>query len=66
MGGAEATLAAIYTSGDYVESGGMLSHGAADGADGCDAARLFDKMLKDTKPADIPVEQPTNLSSQPI
>lgn len=52
-------LPAIYARGDYVQSGGLLSYGPSDGADGREAARLVDKLLKGTKPADIPVEQPT-------
>jgi len=36
-----------------------MSYGPSSGADGRDAARLVDKILKGTKPADLPVEQPT-------
>ena len=51
-------LPAIYARGDFVESGGLMSYGQSFAADGRDAARLVDKILKGTKPADIPVEQP--------
>jgi putative ABC transport system substrate-binding protein len=44
---------------DYVESGGLMSYGT----NGPDlfrrAARFVDRILKGTKPADLPVEQPT-------
>lgn len=52
-------LPAIYARSDYVDSGGLMSYGQNASADGRDAARLVDKILKGTKPADIPVEQPT-------
>ena len=51
-------LPAIYARGDFVDSGGLMSYGPSSGADGRDAARLVDKILKGTKPADLPVEQP--------
>ena len=52
-------LPAIYARGDFVDSGGLMSYGPSSGADGRDAARLVDKILKGAKPADLPVEQPT-------
>jgi putative ABC transport system substrate-binding protein len=52
-------LPAIYARGDFVDNGGLMSYGPSLAADGRDAARLVDKILKGTKPADIPVEQPT-------
>jgi putative ABC transport system substrate-binding protein len=52
-------LPAIYARGDFVDNGGLMSYGPSFAADGRDAARLVDKILKGTKPADIPVEQPT-------
>ena len=51
-------LPAIYGRSDYVDNGGLMSYGQSWAADGRDAARLVDKILKGTKPADIPVEQP--------
>ena len=52
-------LAAIYPRGDYVASGGLMSYGA-DQAEAYRRVAIFvDKILKGTKPADIPVEQPT-------
>jgi putative ABC transport system substrate-binding protein len=43
----------------YVESGGLMSY-SPDEADAYRRAAVFvDKILKGTKPADIPIEQPT-------
>jgi len=36
-----------------------MSYGPSFAADGRDAARLVDKILKGGRPADLPVEQPT-------
>jgi putative ABC transport system substrate-binding protein len=36
-----------------------MSYGPNFAAEGRDAARLVDKILKGTKPTDLPVEQPT-------
>ena len=44
--------------GDYVDNGCMMSYGPSYVAEGRDAARYVDKILKGTKPADLPVEQP--------
>jgi putative ABC transport system substrate-binding protein len=44
--------------GDYVDNGCMISYGPSYVAEGRDAARYVDKILKGTKPADLPVEQP--------
>ena len=52
-------LPAIYASVNYVERGGLMSYAQNIAADGRDASRLIDKLLKGAKPADIPVEQPT-------
>lgn len=56
---AKSHLPAIYARSDYVDNGGLMSYAQNIGADGRDAARLVDKLLKGAKPADIPVEQPT-------
>jgi putative tryptophan/tyrosine transport system substrate-binding protein len=52
-------LPAIYASVNYVERGGLMSYAQNIAADGRDASRMVDKLLKGAKPADIPVEQPT-------
>jgi putative tryptophan/tyrosine transport system substrate-binding protein len=52
-------LPAIYPREDWVASGGLMSYGP-DRADLYRRGAVFvDKILKGTKPADIPVEQPT-------
>jgi len=51
-------LLAIYGRGNFVESGGLMSYGA-DRTEPYRRVTVFgDKILKGTKPADIPVEQP--------
>jgi putative tryptophan/tyrosine transport system substrate-binding protein len=51
-------LPAIYGRADYVDSGGLMSYGADQAEPFRRAAVFVDKILKGTKPADIPVEQP--------
>jgi putative ABC transport system substrate-binding protein len=53
-------MPAIYPRGDYVvDSGGLMSYGAVRAEQARRVAVMVDKVLKGTKPADIPVEQPT-------
>ena len=52
-------LPAIYTRRDFVDSGGLISYGSDQAERLRRAAVMVDKILKGTKPADIPVEQPT-------
>ena len=52
-------LPAIYTRGDFVDSGGLISYGPDQAERFRRVAAMVDKILKGTKPADIPVEQPT-------
>jgi putative tryptophan/tyrosine transport system substrate-binding protein len=51
-------LPAIYHQGDFVESGGLMSYGADQVEPYRRVASMVDRILKGTKPADIPVEQP--------
>ena len=52
-------LPAIYAREDFANNGGLMSYGPSYAMEGRDAARLVDKILKGTQPADLPVEQPT-------
>jgi putative ABC transport system substrate-binding protein len=52
-------LAAIYGRGDWTANGGLMSYSADRNEPYRRAAAIADKILKGTKPADIPVEQPT-------
>jgi putative ABC transport system substrate-binding protein len=51
-------LPGIYPRSDFVTSGGLMSYGADRSEPLRRAAVMVDKILKGTKPADIPVEQP--------
>jgi len=52
-------LPTIYSSREYVEAGGLMSYGPNFPDLFRRAADYVDKILRGTKPADIPVEQPT-------
>jgi putative ABC transport system substrate-binding protein len=52
-------LPAMYTSSEFVEAGGLMSYGPDIADLWRRAADFVDKILKGTKPADMPVEQPT-------
>src|SRR5262245_38532848 len=45
----------------YIEQGGLASYGPDPAASGRQVARLVDKILKGTKPAEIPVEVSTKI-----
>jgi putative tryptophan/tyrosine transport system substrate-binding protein len=51
-------LPAIYWRGDFVAMGSLMSYGPAEAEPIQRVAVFVDKILKGTKPADIPVEQP--------
>ena len=52
-------LPAIYDRADYVDAGGLMSYGTDFRYQFRRAAYFVDKILKGSKPADLPVEQPT-------
>jgi putative tryptophan/tyrosine transport system substrate-binding protein len=52
-------LPTMYSQREYVEAGGFLSYGANISDLFRRSAELVDKILRGTKPADLPVEQPT-------
>ena len=54
-----ARLPAIFASREYVEAGGLMSYGISWTTLFRRTAELVDKVLRGAKPADIPVEQPT-------
>jgi putative ABC transport system substrate-binding protein len=54
-----AKLPTIYVQQHYVEAGGLMSYGANIVDLFRRAADYVDKILRGTKPSDIPIEQPT-------
>ena len=58
---AKRRLATISRDGDFVHAGGLMSYGVHYRDSYHRAAAYVDKILKGTKPADLPVEQPTKL-----
>src|SRR5258705_10552628 len=48
----------MYEGSEYVEDGGLMSYAVSDSENYRLAATYVDKILKGTKPADLPVEQP--------
>jgi putative ABC transport system substrate-binding protein len=55
---AKSRLPAMYPGREYVEAGGLMSYGVNRNDLDRRAATFVDKILKGTKPADLPVEQP--------
>jgi len=51
-------LPSVYGTREYVDSGGLMSYGPSLPDMHPRAATYVDKVLKGTKPADLPVEQP--------
>lgn len=56
---AKIKLPAIYTSREFVEAGGLMSYGSNAEWNYRRAATYVDKILKGAKPAELPVEAPT-------
>jgi putative ABC transport system substrate-binding protein len=52
-------LPSIYPNPGYAEAGGLMSYGANGAVQFRRAASYVDRIFKGTKPADLPVEQPT-------
>jgi putative ABC transport system substrate-binding protein len=51
-------IPSMYEGNEYLVAGGLASYGADDRSNYRRAANYVDKILKGTKPADLPVEQP--------
>jgi putative ABC transport system substrate-binding protein len=56
---AEKRLPAMYFFREFVQEGGLMSYAPSDSDLFRRAATYVDKVLKGTKPGDLPVEQPT-------
>ena len=56
---AKARLPSMFPNREYVDAGGLMSYGPSSPDMYRRAAASVDKILKGTKPADLPVEQPT-------
>jgi putative ABC transport system substrate-binding protein len=52
-------LPAMYSSADFMDTGGLISYGAEMADLFRRAAGYVDKILKGTRPGDLPIEQPT-------
>jgi putative tryptophan/tyrosine transport system substrate-binding protein len=55
----EHRLPTMFVFRSYVDAGGLMSYGVEQSAMYCRLAAFVEKILKGTKPADLPVEQPT-------
>ena len=53
-------LPSLYQSRRFVEAGGLMSYAAVEAESYKRVAYFVDRILKGAKPADLPVEQPTN------
>ncbi|MBC7831517.1 MAG: ABC transporter substrate-binding protein [Hyphomicrobium sp.] len=55
----ESGLPSICARSDYAENGCLIAYGPGYQTEGSDGARYVDRILKGAKPADLPIEQPT-------
>jgi putative ABC transport system substrate-binding protein len=58
---AQHRLPALFPDRDFAEAGGLMTYGPNLAANFRRAAYYVDRILKGTKPADLPVEQPMKL-----
>ena len=56
---ARSRLPTIFPSRDYVEAGGLMSYGPSTVEIQRQMAHVVDRLLRGTKVADLPIEQPT-------
>ena len=56
---AQYRLPSIYARTNFVDDGGLMSYGASYAADGKAMARLVQRIFAGARPAELPVEQPT-------
>ena len=52
-------LPSVCARGDYAENGCLMAYGPSYNIEGRDGARYVDRVLKGTRPADLPIQQPT-------
>jgi putative ABC transport system substrate-binding protein len=52
-------LPSVCARSDYAENGCLMAYGPSYGTEGRDGARYVDRVLKGTRPADLPIQQPT-------
>jgi putative tryptophan/tyrosine transport system substrate-binding protein len=54
----DAGLPSICARSDYAENGCLMAYGPSYQAEGSDGARYVDRILKGSRPADLPIQQP--------
>lgn len=57
----DAGVAAMWSAREFIRSGGVISYGPNEMDQFRQSANYVDKILKGTKPADLPVAQPTKI-----